>query len=84
MRADRVALLRDLGKLQYVKNPGDLEQAAGRLERRLGLAAAKKEKRRANLPRVSYPGALPIAARRADIVRAIRENPVVIITGETG
>jgi len=84
MRADRVALLRELGKLQSAKKPGDLEQAAARLERRLGLAAAKKEKRRANLPRVSYPGALPIAARRADIIEAIRENPVVIVTGETG
>ena len=84
MRADRVALLRDLGKLQSLKKPGDLEQAVSRLERRLDLACARKERRRANLPRVSYPGALPIAARRADIVRAIRENPVVIVTGETG
>ncbi|HOX00658.1 MAG TPA: hypothetical protein PK545_08530, partial [Deltaproteobacteria bacterium] len=84
MRADRVALLRELGKIQSMKRPGDLDAAVTRLERRLGTAAARKEKRRASLPRVSYPGALPIAARRADIIKAIRENPVVIITGETG
>jgi ATP-dependent helicase HrpA len=84
MRADRIALLRDLGKLQSARKPGDPDAALARLEKRLGAAAAKKEKRRANLPRVSYPGALPIAARRHDIVEAIRKNHVVIITGETG
>ncbi|NPU85841.1 MAG: ATP-dependent RNA helicase HrpA [Syntrophaceae bacterium] len=31
-----------------------------------------------------YPRALPIVRRRRDIVAAIRDNPVVIITGETG
>ncbi|PKN36001.1 MAG: ATP-dependent RNA helicase HrpA [Deltaproteobacteria bacterium HGW-Deltaproteobacteria-19] len=31
-----------------------------------------------------YPRVLPIVQRRRDIVTAIRENPVVIITGETG
>ncbi len=31
-----------------------------------------------------YPPVLPIVRRRRDIVAAIRDNPVVIITGETG
>lgn len=35
-------------------------------------------------PRIAYPAALPIAARRADICASIRRHPVVIITGETG
>ncbi len=35
-------------------------------------------------PRVSYPRELPITARKDDIVRAIRANRVVIISGETG
>ena len=84
MRKDRVALLRELGKLPSLKKPGELEVSLARLEKRLETAAARKERRRAGLPRVSYPGALPIAARRHDIVEAIRRNPVVIITGETG
>ena len=37
-----------------------------------------------NIPRITYPAALPITARRADIVRAIRKHRVVVITGETG
>ncbi|NPV05910.1 MAG: ATP-dependent RNA helicase HrpA [Syntrophaceae bacterium] len=84
MRADRVALLREIGKLQSAKSPEGLEHAIDRLERRLERASAKKDRRRAGLPPVRYPAALPITARRADIVEAIRENPVVVITGETG
>ena len=37
-----------------------------------------------NIPKITYPAALPITARRADIVRAIRKHRVVVITGETG
>jgi len=32
----------------------------------------------------TYPPELPITARRAEIVEAIRKNPVVIVSGETG
>jgi len=84
MRADRVALLRELNALQSAKSPEALGPAVDRLESRLERAAAKRERRRAGLPRVRYPGALPIAVRRADIVEAIRKHPVVVITGETG
>jgi ATP-dependent helicase HrpA len=84
VRADRVALLRDLGKLDGIRQKEVLEQGIDRLERRMAAAAAKKQKRKNGIPRVSYPESLPIAARRADIIEAIRRNPVVIITGETG
>jgi ATP-dependent helicase HrpA len=40
--------------------------------------------RRSGLPRIIYPPTLPIVECRAQIVTAIRDNPVVIITGETG
>ena len=33
---------------------------------------------------IAYPPELPITARRAEIVEAVRRNPVVIISGETG
>lgn len=36
------------------------------------------------VPAITYPEDLPIAERRADISRAIAENQVVIIAGETG
>ncbi len=42
------------------------------------------ERRRANLPRPSYPEELPVVARREEIARAVAGHPVVIVCGETG
>ncbi len=36
------------------------------------------------VPPITYPEQLPVSARRADIARAISENQVVIVAGETG
>ncbi|MBU1150649.1 MAG: AAA family ATPase, partial [Proteobacteria bacterium] len=44
----------------------------------------KTAARRARLPRIVYPPALPIMESREEIVAAIRKHPVVVITGETG
>jgi ATP-dependent helicase HrpA len=41
-------------------------------------------RRLANLPKPTYPDELPVVARREEIARAISENQVVIISGETG
>ena len=42
------------------------------------------EARRRNLPRPTFPEELPVSGRRGDIARAISENQVVIVCGETG
>ena len=36
------------------------------------------------IPPIHYPESLPVSARRDEIARAIRDNPVVIVCGETG
>jgi ATP-dependent helicase HrpA len=36
------------------------------------------------IPPITYPESLPVSARRGEIARAIRDNPVVIVCGETG
>ncbi len=36
------------------------------------------------IPPIHYPESLPVSSRREEIARAIRENPVVIVCGETG
>src|SRR5918993_3432762 len=41
-------------------------------------------RRLANLPKPTYPDDLPVVARREEIARAIRENQVIIVSGETG
>ena len=42
------------------------------------------EARRNALPRPTFPEELPVSGRRGDIARAISENQVVIVCGETG
>ena len=54
------------------------------LAEEIGKAAARAARRRAAIPAVSYPGELPITARKDDILAAIRDHQVVVIAGETG
>ena len=42
------------------------------------------EARRNALPRPTFPEELPVSGRRGDIARAISENQVVVVCGETG
>ena len=51
----------------------DVERSGERYRRRLE-----------HLPRPSYPLELPVVARREEIARAINENQVIVLTGETG
>ncbi len=53
-------------------------------KKRSMTADVRKSLRRANIPKIKYPEALPITAKRNDIVEAIKNNRVVVITGETG
>ena len=48
------------------------------------LSAVHITRRLASLPRPIYPEDLPVVALRDRIARAIRENQVVIVSGETG
>jgi len=56
--------------------------------RRIGAAVdravAVHAARVARKPPIVYPPELPVAQRAADIAQAIRESPVVIVSGETG
>src|SRR6185503_10575494 len=47
-------------------------------------AAARAARRRAAIPAVTYPGELPITARKDDILAAVRDHQVVVVAGETG
>ncbi|MCR4395198.1 MAG: ATP-dependent RNA helicase HrpA [Candidatus Saccharicenans sp.] len=55
-----------------------------RLKQQLEESAEEKKARCRNKPRLSYPHELPITRHRQEIVRAIKENRVVIVCGETG
>src|SRR5206468_13026986 len=36
------------------------------------------------VPPITFPEALPVSARRDEIARALRENQVIVVCGETG
>ncbi|WP_280268341.1 ATP-dependent RNA helicase HrpA [Nocardia wallacei] len=59
---------------------GDL----GRIEAEITAAEQRIAARRAAVPRIRYPEQLPVSARREDIAKAIAENQIVVVAGETG
>jgi ATP-dependent helicase HrpA len=46
--------------------------------------SARLDRRRAAVPAISYPEALPVSQKKDDILAAIRDHQVVIVAGETG
>jgi ATP-dependent helicase HrpA len=55
-----------------------------KLKEKVESSIQERRIRAARVPRITYPQELPIIARRNEILKAIRENQVVIISGETG
>lgn len=77
--------LRELEQMRGRQGAGDavrqaLEQLAGEILR----SRARRAARLAGLPRPEFPENLPVNERREEIARAIAENQVVILCGETG
>ena len=55
-----------------------------KLEKRLNTSIKKRAVRRNHLPEITYPGILPITKKKDEIIDAIKNHQVVVITGETG
>ena len=82
MLKDGMEIARQLRQIQRQKR-----RDTGRLKSlkvQAARSAALRKDRGENPLSVTYPEALPITARKDEIVRAIREHPVVIVAGETG
>lgn len=80
MVADRHRLQQKLKRLKAKENQQALEKTAAEVAK----SKAKMEQRQANLPKPNYPEELPVSERRAEILKAIQNNQVVIVAGETG
>jgi ATP-dependent RNA helicase HrpA len=65
------------------RDGGDPDGAAA-IAAEIDEAERRVERRRAAVPRVSYPAELPITARKDDIAAALRDSQVVVVAGETG
>jgi ATP-dependent helicase HrpA len=88
MAADRMAAVREIERLTLKKTkplPADkLRTRLERLEKRLRTSERKRARREKNLPKFRYNKALPITAKKDEIIRAIQQHTVIIVSGETG
>ena len=80
---------RDLARLrQNLKNASlDPQALAGPLEcleHKIRHSVEQCETRRKNRPEFEYPDDLPITTRKDEIIQSIRDNQVLILSGETG
>ncbi|MEO8509276.1 MAG: DEAD/DEAH box helicase, partial [Betaproteobacteria bacterium] len=81
MAGDAARLARRIDRARARRAPpADWTRIADDLERSI----ARRDARAAAKPTVTYPPDLPVAQRAAEIERAIRVHPVVIVCGETG
>ena len=55
-----------------------------KLEADINASIEKRKSRLQRLPKPDYPEELPVAERRDEIIKTIKENQVTIICGETG
>ncbi len=90
MLADRHSLRRkardadDLLKLKDEKSELKAQRLLGEIAQKVRTSQAKYAARLANLPQPEYPLELPVSSRRDEIAKAIQNNQVVIVCGETG
>jgi ATP-dependent helicase HrpA len=81
MLRDRESLSRRLSRIRKLEDPSELLAA---LERQARASVEERRYRRDHRPPVTFPETLPITSKREQIVRLIKENQVVIVSGETG
>ena len=62
----------------------NLQRKLSGIERRLMASIEKRSRRRENIPEIIINTDLPIAAKREEIIESIRQNQILIISGDTG
>jgi ATP-dependent helicase HrpA len=82
--ADQQRLRRRLERARKLRGADARQAALAELAAEVDAAERRVQRRRAAVPRVSYPAALPISQKRDEILAAVREHQVVIVAGETG
>ena len=84
MLRDRRRLARRLDSAGRLPDPDARASALAGVAGAVAAAELRVEARRAGVPPVSYPEALPVSQRRDDILAALRDSQVVVVAGETG
>ncbi|GAA3067368.1 ATP-dependent helicase [Streptosporangium carneum] len=81
---DQRRLRRRLDGARRVRNRAAQQKIAAEIVSDIERAERRVAERRAGVPAVTYPQALPVSQRKDDILEAIRDHQVVIVAGETG
>ena len=85
MNADQFSLKKMLrGVRQKVQAGQPFDQLLSRFQQQLQKSQQLRERRQAQLPRITWDEQLPVVERRADIATAIRDHQVIVVCGETG
>ena len=86
--AERHKIGREIARIKRKKNKTPLNEKMDKrlilLEKQLQRSLKKRSWRKNNRPKPIYNEALPILSKKDDIIDAISNHPVVIISGETG
>ncbi|WP_420896210.1 ATP-dependent RNA helicase HrpA [Xenorhabdus bovienii] len=81
---DQFRLKKRLHGAAKIKNQASLQAVAKSISEDIVTAKQKVINRQASCPPIKYPENLPVSQKKDDIYKAIRDNQVVIIAGETG
>ncbi|AZI57080.1 DUF3418 domain-containing protein [Nakamurella antarctica] len=81
---DARSLGRRLAGIRGIKEPAKQAAALTQISAALEAAEAKVIRRLALRPKITYPPGLPVSERVDDLKKAISENQVIIVAGETG
>src|SRR5256886_2669251 len=84
MGHDQHRLQRRLDRARRQRDAGARQAALGEIAAAVEAAEARVERRRASVPAVRYPEALPVSEKKDEILAALRDHQVVIVAGETG
>lgn len=85
MCVDQHSLKNSLRQIKKLKKQGKgYEKELNRLQNKLEKSQQHRDQRVQNLPLIAYPEELPISQNKDEIGKAIRDNQVVVIAGETG
>ena len=78
------ARLRGLERSGRHQGGGTDGSALTRLRDEIARSSARVEQRTRSIPAIGYPDDLPVAARKNEIIAAIRDHQVVVVCGATG
>ena len=82
--ADERRLRRRLRSTSSIADDAKRALVLGEIDAQIAAGTERMDRRRAAVPAISFPAALPVSARVEELARVIGEHQVVIVAGETG